>query len=181
MRTAPSSTPAGGLQELHIDQGGMPLPYPPFPFGSLIIWCYSDFSLAAGGTYVVPGSHRFAGGATRFHEGADLVGLVDGEPGLVAICAPPGTCIITDTRVLHCGGPHTAAGTRYANALSLQPPLHAGFARAGVRQPPRTRRRLRASIAAAQTDDEHRPTTTIGRSGSCAAMPRSSHHSYSMF
>ena len=104
----------GGLQELHIDQGGMPLPYPPFPFGSLIIWCYSDFSLAAGGTYVVPGSHRFAGGATRFHEGADLVGLVDGEPGLVAICAPPGTCIITDTRVLHCGGRRTAPGTRYA-------------------------------------------------------------------
>ena len=104
----------GGLQELHIDQGGMPMPYPPFPFGSLIIWVYTEFNLANGATYVVPGSHRSAGGATLFRDGADLVQLVDGEPGLVAICAPPGTCILTDTRVLHCGGRRTAPGTRYA-------------------------------------------------------------------
>ena len=104
----------GGLQELHVDQGGVPMPYPPFPFGSLIIWCYSEFDLAAGGTYIVPGSHRNSDGATRFRDGADLVRLVDGEPGLVAICAPPGTCILTDTRVLHCGGRRTAPGTRYA-------------------------------------------------------------------
>ncbi|MDE0690728.1 MAG: phytanoyl-CoA dioxygenase family protein [Gammaproteobacteria bacterium] len=104
----------GGLQELHIDQGGMPMPYPPFPFGSLIIWVYTEFNLANGATYVVPGSHRSAGGATLFRDGADLVQLVDGEPGLVAICAPAGTCILTDTRVLHCGGRRTAPGTRYA-------------------------------------------------------------------
>ena len=103
----------GGLQELHVDQGGLPLPYPPFPFGSLIIWCYTEFSLAAGGTCIVPGSHRTAGGATRFRDGADLRRLVDAE-GLVAICAPPGACILTDTRVLHCGGRRSAPGTRYA-------------------------------------------------------------------
>ena len=40
--------------------------------------------------------------------------MLDSEPGLVAICAPPGTCIVTDTRVLHCGGKRTASGTRYA-------------------------------------------------------------------
>jgi ectoine hydroxylase-related dioxygenase (phytanoyl-CoA dioxygenase family) len=104
----------GGLQELHIDQGSMPLPYPPYPFGSLIIWCYTEFNLDNGGTYIVPGSHRTPGGATLFHESADLVKLVDSEPGLVAICAPPGTCIVTDTRVLHCGGRRQAPGTRYA-------------------------------------------------------------------
>lgn len=104
----------GGLQDLHVDQGMMPLPYPKFPFGSLIIWCYTDFDLDKGGTYVVPGSHRTADGTTRFSTGADLLALVDGEPGLVAICAPPGTCIITDTRVLHGGGRRTAPGTRYA-------------------------------------------------------------------
>lgn len=104
----------GGLQELHIDQGAMPMPYPPYPFGSLIIWCYTDFSLANGGTYLVPGSHRTASGATSFYDGADLVKMLDTEPGLVAICAPPGTCIVTDTRVLHCGGRRTAPGTRFA-------------------------------------------------------------------
>lgn len=104
----------GGLQEIHIDQGGMPMPYPPFPFGSLIIWCYTDFDLANGATYIVPGSHRTASGATAFHDGADLMRLIDGDPGLVALCAPPGACILTDTRVLHCGGRRTAPGTRYA-------------------------------------------------------------------
>ena len=104
----------GGLQDLHIDQGGMPLPYPPFPFGSLIIWCYTEFNLVNGGTYIVPGSHRTADGRTNFHDGADLLTLVDAEPGLVAICAPAGTCILTDTRVLHGGGRRTAPGTRYA-------------------------------------------------------------------
>lgn len=104
----------GGLQDLHVDQGGMPLPYPPFPFGSLIIWCYTEFNLANGGTYIVPGSHRAASGTTSFHEGADLLGLLDTEPGLVAVCAPAGTCILTDTRVLHGGGRRTAPGTRYA-------------------------------------------------------------------
>lgn len=104
----------GGLQEMHIDQAGLPMPYPPYPFGSLIIWCYSAFDLERGGTYIVPGSHRSASGATRYRDGADLLGLVDAEHGLVAICAPPGTCILTDTRVLHCGGRRTAPGTRYA-------------------------------------------------------------------
>ncbi len=104
----------GGLQELHVDQAGFPMPYPPFPFGSLIIWCYTEFNLENGATYLVPGSHRTASGATTFHDGADLVRLVEGEPGLVAVCAPPGTCILTDTRVLHGGGLRTAPGTRYA-------------------------------------------------------------------
>ncbi|MDE0419626.1 MAG: phytanoyl-CoA dioxygenase family protein [Gammaproteobacteria bacterium] len=104
----------GGLQELHIDQGGMPMPYPPFPFGSLIIWCYTQFDLDNGATYCVPGSHRSATGTTRFRDGVDLVRLVEGEPGLVAICAQPGTCILTDTRILHCGGRRMSPGTRYA-------------------------------------------------------------------
>ena len=104
----------GGLQELHVDQAGFPMPYPPFPFGSLIIWCYTEFDLENGATYLVPGSHRTASGATTFHDGADLVRLVESEPGLVAVCAPAGTCILTDTRVLHGGGLRTAPGTRYA-------------------------------------------------------------------
>ena len=58
----------GGLQEIHIDQGAMPLPYPPWPYGSLIIWMGSEFSLENGGTYCVPGSHRTWDGKNSFHE-----------------------------------------------------------------------------------------------------------------
>ena len=105
----------GGLQEIHIDQGGIPLPYPPWPMGSLIIWMASEFSLECGGTYVVPGSHRYASGANTFSIGTDLLSLMDREEhGLVAVCAPPGTCMLTDTRMLHCGGRRTAPGCRYA-------------------------------------------------------------------
>ena len=119
----------GGLQELHIDQGLMPLPYPPYPLGSLIIWCYSDFSLADGGTYIVPGSHRSANGSTSFHDGVDLLALVDGQPGLVAICAPPGTC--HRYRYTRSALWRSTYRARYAicNALSLQQEVHQGFTR----------------------------------------------------
>ena len=43
----------GGLQEMHIDQGMVPMPYPPWPMGSLIIWMLSEFNLENGATYVV--------------------------------------------------------------------------------------------------------------------------------
>jgi hypothetical protein len=49
-------------------------------------------------------------GNTLFAEGADLLGLVGRGPGLVAVCAPAGTCMLTDTRILHCGGRRTAPG-----------------------------------------------------------------------
>ena len=62
----------GGLQEIHIDQGGVPLPYPPWPMGSLIIWMASEFSLECGGTYVVPGSHRHASGINTQTADADV-------------------------------------------------------------------------------------------------------------
>ena len=52
----------GGRQELHQDQGFVPLPHPSYPLYCLIIWTYSDFNLEAGGTYIVPGSHRDAAG-----------------------------------------------------------------------------------------------------------------------
>ena len=40
------------LQEIHQDQGSVPLPHPSYPLVSLLIWCYSDFSKDEGGTYL---------------------------------------------------------------------------------------------------------------------------------
>jgi ectoine hydroxylase-related dioxygenase (phytanoyl-CoA dioxygenase family) len=105
----------GGLQELHQDQGFVPLPHPPFPLYGLIIWCYTDFDLDNGGTYIVPGSHRDAAGNNLVRPEVEYERLADGR--LLAIAAPAGTCIITDSRVLHSGGKRTAPGTRLASRI----------------------------------------------------------------
>ena len=71
------------------------------------------------------GSHRDLSGDTLFTEEADVMSLVDGESenspsGLVAVCAPPGPCMLTDTRILHSGGRRTAEGTRYAMRIHCE-------------------------------------------------------------
>lgn len=105
----------GGLQELHQDQGFVALPHPPYPLYCLIIWLYSDFSLKAGGTYVVPGSHRDASGANLVRPDSDFERLA--EERLVALTAPAGTCFLTDSRLIHSGGKRTAPGTRLASRI----------------------------------------------------------------
>ncbi len=102
----------GGRQELHQDQGFVPLPHPPFPLYCLIIWCLTDFSLAEGGTYVVPGSHRTANGENQVRPETHFENLA--TDNLVAVTAPAGTCLLTDSRLLHSGGKRTAPGTRLA-------------------------------------------------------------------
>lgn len=104
----------GGLQDLHQDQGYVPLPHPPYPLAVLIIWTLSDFSLAEGGTFVVPGSHIDADGGNRVKQEAAFEKLVEGEPGLCALRCPAGQCYVMDARVLHSGGTRTAPGKRYA-------------------------------------------------------------------
>ena len=58
-------------------------------------------------------------------EEADVMSLVDGESenspsGLVAVCAPPGTCMLTDTRILHSGGRRTAVARRRSIVFTLR-------------------------------------------------------------
>ncbi|MEO2177135.1 MAG: phytanoyl-CoA dioxygenase family protein [bacterium] len=100
----------GGLQELHQDQGGTPLPHPEYPLACLIIWTFSEFSLEEGGTYMVPGSHREANGRNKIRPGVEFEKLAEGN--LVSLTAPAGCCILTDSRLLHSGGERTARGTR---------------------------------------------------------------------
>lgn len=102
----------GGRQELHQDQGFVPLLHPTYPLYNLIIWTYSPFSLEEGSTYVVPGSHRTPGGENLIHPDTGTVGLAKGK--LLALDAPTGSCTLTDSRLLHSGGKRTAPGTRLA-------------------------------------------------------------------
>lgn len=105
----------GGLQELHQDQGMVPLPHPPFPLYSLLIWLYSDFGLEEGGTYIVPGSHRDALGRNLVRPDTDYEQLALDR--IVALTAPAGTCLVTDSRVLHSGGKRTSPGVRLASRI----------------------------------------------------------------
>jgi ectoine hydroxylase-related dioxygenase (phytanoyl-CoA dioxygenase family) len=114
----------GGRQELHQDQGFVPLPHPSYPLYCLIIWTYSEFSLEAGGTYVVPGSHRDAAGNNLVRPDSAFEELADER--IVALCAPPGCAVLTDSRLLHSGGKRTAPGHRLASRIL--------YARAMMRQ-----------------------------------------------
>ena len=105
----------GGRQEMHQDQGFVPLPHPPFPLSCLMIWCYTDFDRENGGTYIVPGSHRDAAGNNLVRPEVEYERLAQGR--LMAITAPAGTCMLTDSRVLHSGGKRTAPGTRLASRI----------------------------------------------------------------
>ena len=103
----------GGLQDMHQDQGFVPLPHPNYPAACLIIWLYTDFSVENGGTYIVPGSHMDENGLNRVFPGTEFEQMAENN-NLFALNAPAGTAFITDSRLLHSGGRRTADGTRYA-------------------------------------------------------------------
>lgn len=105
----------GGIQELHQDQGFVPLPHPPYPLYSLIIWGFSPFSLEEGATYLLPGSHRAPDGANLVHPDTDFKAFARGK--LLALDMPPGSCAILDSRLLHSGGERTAPGKRLASRV----------------------------------------------------------------
>jgi ectoine hydroxylase-related dioxygenase (phytanoyl-CoA dioxygenase family) len=105
----------GGRQELHQDQGYVPLPHPPYPLACLIIYSYTNFSLEEGATYIVPGSHRDASGANLVNPDDEYENLAKGK--LKALTVPAGCAVLTDSRMLHSGGARSAAGTRLASRL----------------------------------------------------------------
>ena len=104
-----------GAQGIHQDQA-FPLPHPPFPTHANIIYMYTPWGLAEGGTYVIPGSATDENGMPAIVEGMDAEEyLANHEIGIVALCAPPGTCFVSDGRLLHAGAPRTAPGVRLGN------------------------------------------------------------------
>ena len=128
-----------GAQGMHQDQA-FPLPHPPFPTHSNIIYMYTPWSLENGGTYVIPGTATDGHGNNIITEDTDAeeflashkyLSLANislrpaGFPihkliwlsryGIVALCGPPGTCFVSDGRLLHAGAPRTAPGVRLGN------------------------------------------------------------------
>lgn len=107
---------AGG-QSIHQDQA-FPLPHPPFPTQANIIYMYTPWSLENGGTYVIPGSATDGHGNILLTEDTDADEFVRNHKyGIVALCGDPGTCFVSDGRLLHAGAPRTAPGMRLGNNI----------------------------------------------------------------
>jgi ectoine hydroxylase-related dioxygenase (phytanoyl-CoA dioxygenase family) len=107
---------AGG-QSMHQDQS-FPLPHPPFPVHANVIYMYTPWSLENGGTYVIPGSATDGSGNSILTEDTDADEFVRNHKyGIVALCGPPGTCFVSDGRLLHAGAPRLAPGVRLGNNI----------------------------------------------------------------
>ena len=77
---------------------------------------YTPWSLENGGTYVIPGTATDGHGNNVITEGIDAEEfLASHKYGIVALCGPPGTCFVSDGRLLHAGAPRTAPGVRLGN------------------------------------------------------------------
>ena len=86
----------GSPQGLHVGQGMIPKPWPPYPFECNAAILLDDFSARNGGTILVPRSHRILTDAGE--------GPVPPLPPTVNATAPAGTALIFEGRTVHGAG-----------------------------------------------------------------------------
>jgi hypothetical protein len=114
--------PGKGEIGLHTDYIHVPEPYPEFALTGVGVWSFEDWTVAAGPTWLVPGSHRMRRGPRRG----------EGRNGGVPIEMPKGSVVFFTQGVWHWQGDRTDPGERVA--------LHAHFNRGILRslEPKRT-------------------------------------------
>jgi ectoine hydroxylase-related dioxygenase (phytanoyl-CoA dioxygenase family) len=91
-------TPLGGL---HADQIFVPEPWPAQPQGINVAWCIDDFTETNGGTWVLPGSHRWHRSPTAS----------DVDVEMVPVVASAGSVIAFESRIWHRTGPNRSDNT----------------------------------------------------------------------
>jgi len=107
--------PGPGVIPAHTDYAQVPEPYPEFSLTGVGVWALEDWTLEAGPTYLVPGSHKMRR-PPRPGEGKD-----QGVP----IIMPKGSVVFFTHGVWHWQGDRTAPGDRVT--------LHAHFNRGILR------------------------------------------------
>jgi ectoine hydroxylase-related dioxygenase (phytanoyl-CoA dioxygenase family) len=96
--TAIDIGPGERLQGMHSDEIAMTVPRPHIALMCTSLWALTDFTPANGGTWVVPGSHRF-----------------DREPGkgdskkAFAVEMPAGSVLVIHGSLWHSGGPNSTS------------------------------------------------------------------------
>ena len=109
----PGETP----QPIHFDDSFYPIPRPRPSISFSTIVAVDAFTLANGGTEVIPGSHRWSD--------AQIAGAYDGhdadaptppalERSLVPMVVPAGACLFFHGTLMHRGGAHRSAAPRLA-------------------------------------------------------------------
>ena len=107
--------PGPGVIPMHTDYAHVPEPYPEFAMTGVGVWALEDWTVPAGPTWIVPGSHRMRR-APRPEDSKD---------GGVPIEMPKGSVVFFTQGVWHWQGDRTQAGDRVT--------LHAHFNRGILR------------------------------------------------
>ncbi len=103
--------PGAGVIPMHTDYAHVPEPYPEFAMTGVGVWALEDWTVAAGPTWIVPGSHKMRR-APRPGEARD---------GGVPIEMPKGSVVFFTHGVWHWQGDRTRAGRPRDAARALQP------------------------------------------------------------
>merc|ERR1711970_1215250 len=88
------------------------MPHPPYPLAAHLLYLYTDVDKERGGTYIVPGSHVDKQNRNFLDIGREQRSTI--EANLFSLCAPAGTCVLTDGRLIHSGALRKAPGQRIA-------------------------------------------------------------------
>lgn len=94
--TAMDIGPGECLQGLHADDGLIRVRRPHPPMMSTTIWALTEFTADNGATRIVPGSHKEPGHPDP-----------DNESIAVPAEMAPGSVLVMDSQLWHCGGPNT--------------------------------------------------------------------------
>lgn len=83
---------------LHSDQGYVPRPWPPYAMTASVVWMLEDFTEENGATTMIPGTHQDPDG---MDPGAVLARARAIRRGGSPVCAPTGSALVFDGRVMH--------------------------------------------------------------------------------
>jgi ectoine hydroxylase-related dioxygenase (phytanoyl-CoA dioxygenase family) len=107
--------PGKGAVPLHVDYTMIPSPFPEYGLTGVAVWALEDWTIDAGPTWIMPGSHR----RRRSPTPSDI------QEGGVPIIMPKGSVTFFGDGVWHWQGDRTAPGARVT--------LHAQYVRGFLR------------------------------------------------
>ena len=107
--------PGGTPQALHCGQSMIPKPWPPWPYECFVGLFLDDFTAENGATLVIPGSHRLL-----TDTGTEPLTEL---PPTASVCAPAGTAMIMDGRLVHGTGANRSKALRRLIIMTFHKPF----------------------------------------------------------